>query len=47
MNPNTVAKAIRNNRETAMRVAVERDWRIRTDRKGATLILSNRPEGEK
>jgi hypothetical protein len=46
-NPKAVAKAIANNRQTAMKVAVEKDWRIRTSRDGQTLVLSNRSEDEK
>lgn len=42
-----MAKAIANNRQTALKGAVEHDWRIRTSKNGSTLVLSNRPEGEK
>jgi hypothetical protein len=46
-NPKAVAKAIANNRETALRGAVKHNWRIRTTRKGDVLVLSNRAENEK
>ncbi len=47
MNPKAVAKAIANNQQTALKVAVEKDWRIRTSPDGQSLILSNRAEAEK
>lgn len=46
-NPKAVAKAIANNRQTALKGAVEHDWRIRTSNDGKTLVLSNRAEAEK
>lgn len=46
-NPKAVAKAIANNRQTALKGAVDHDWRIRTSNNGQTLILSNRAEAEK
>lgn len=46
-NPKAVAKAIANNQQTALRGAVEHNWRIRAGRDGTSLVLSNRDEDEK
>ena len=45
-NPKAVAKAIANNQQTALKVAVEKNWRIRASRDGKSLVVSNRPENE-
>jgi hypothetical protein len=46
-NPKAVAKAIANNQQTALRGAVEHNWRIRTSNDGTRVVLSNRDENEK
>lgn len=45
--PKTIAKNVANPLDGIVKLAVEKGWRVRTANKGRTLVLSNRPEGEK